>query len=76
MAEAKALLDAGIHGVMVGRAISHSPWEWRQVDSKIFGEVCGIFYMSACCCLLFFISLEVVDEQSITYSYPPLVCVG
>ncbi len=46
MAEAKALLDARVYGVMVGRAISHSPWEWRQVDSKIFGEVCV-------CCLLY-----------------------
>ncbi len=53
LTEAKTLLDAGVYGVMVGRAIPHSPWEWRQVDSILFGEVCLVTYVCATCLAVF-----------------------
>jgi tRNA-dihydrouridine synthase A len=35
--EAKAQLDQGVHGVMVGRACVNSPFHWRHTDTMLYG---------------------------------------
>ncbi len=35
---AKELLDAGLDGVMVGRAAYHNPWMMTQVDDVLYGD--------------------------------------
>ncbi|WP_146587731.1 tRNA dihydrouridine(20/20a) synthase DusA [Puniceibacterium confluentis] len=38
--QAQAFLDAGLDGVMVGRAAYHQPWDiLAQADARIFGEI-------------------------------------
>ena len=35
---AQALIDAGLDGVMVGRAAYHNPWHMTQVDARLYGD--------------------------------------
>lgn len=32
------LLEAGVHGAMVGRAVTSRPWYWSDVDRRLYGE--------------------------------------
>lgn len=36
--EAVQQINHGVHGVMVGRAVTDKPFHWRHVDSKLFGQ--------------------------------------
>jgi tRNA-dihydrouridine synthase A len=38
VAEAKALIDSGLDGVMMGRAAYQTPWLLTEVDEAIYGE--------------------------------------